>query len=351
MSEIKKPRVLFSVQQISGYLLAGLRELQKVADIVILYIPFEGFIADDDPLKKQLKWIDQTVHSTLQSVLAELDGWTPDVYLCGGWVYKPYLALARHFKRNSKTVNVLRIDTAWRGSMRQMAHCVLSRLMLAPFFDYGWGAGKKQEIYLKKLGISKTAPGVYAADVEKFAESFQYRVKPWPHTFLYIGRYVEVKNMRRMERAFLQAIEKNESSDWNLICIGGGDLWNQRTIHPRIQHLGYKKPWEIQNYVRNAGCFVLPSMYEPWGVVVQEAAVMGLPMICARQVNATEKYLKEDETGFLFEAFDEEDISKAFLKIMDMTDERLEQMGAESHALGMSYTPQDWVKRLLSFLD
>lgn len=351
MGANKKPKVLFSVQQISGYLLAGLRELQKVADITILYIPFDGFMADDDPLHKQLKWIDQTVYSTVPAVLKELHGWQPDIYLCGGWVYKPYLALARYFKLHTKTINVMRIDTAWRGSFRQFVNCILSRVRMAPFFHYGWGAGEMQECYLRKLGIKKTCPGVYAADVEKFKPIAQKRKQPWPHKFLYIGRYVAVKNMHRMEQAFLNAIAQLPESDWELLCIGGGDLWESRTTHPRIQHLGYKKPWEIQNFVEQAGCFVLPSIYEPWGVVVQEAAVMGLPMVCSKLVNATSVYLKQLENGFLFDPYDEADITQVFTKIMNLSDEELERMGTKSHTIGMSYTPKDWANRLLSFLN
>jgi glycosyltransferase involved in cell wall biosynthesis len=351
MGEIKKTKVLFSVQQISGYLLAGLRELQKVADIVILYIPFDGFIAEDDPLKSQLKWIDQTVHPTLQSVLAELDGWTPDIYLCGGWVYKPYLALARYFKRKTTTITVLRIDTAWQGSLRQFVHCIISRFRMAPFFHYGWGAGTMQEEYLHRLGIKKTKSGVYAADVEKFKLIAQQRSQPWPHKFLYIGRYVAVKNMHRMEKAFLKALELDPTLDWELVCIGGGELWEQRTVHPRIRHLGYKKPWEIQDYIEQSGCFILPSTYEPWGVVVQEAAVMGLPMICSKLVNSTSRYLKEDVNGYLFDPYDVSNITEKMLQIMRKSDKELEQMGRESYEIGNSYTPQDWANKLLSFLD
>lgn len=348
--EEQKPKVLFSVQQISGYLLAGLRELSEVAEVVILYIPFEGFIAEDDPLKCKIKWIDQTKYYTVSKVLNELNGWTPDIYCCGGWVYKPYLALARYFKRNRHTINVLRIDTAWRGDVKQWIHCFLSRFRMAPFFHWGWGAGPKQELYLQKLGLKNTKSGVYAADVDKFKGIAKGRTRPWPHRFLYIGRYVEVKNMRRMECAFLKALSLYSESDWELVCIGDGELWNQRTFHPKITHIGYKGPWEIQQYVGNAGCFILPSIYEPWGVVVQEAAVMGLPMICSNQVNSTSQYLKDGQNGFKFDPWNIDDITRAFLQIMKMPDSKLEEMGTCSYKIGIAYTPRDWSNRLLSFL-
>jgi len=32
--------------------------------------------------------------------------------------------------------------------------------------------------------------------------------------------------------------------------------------------------------LENSGCFILPSRYEPWALVIHEAACAGLPIIC-----------------------------------------------------------------------
>ena len=172
----------------------------------------------------------------------------------------------------------------------------------------------------------------------------------WPRVFLYIGRYVPVKNMRRMERAFLKAIEQMSGSDWKLRCIGGGALWSERTIHPAIEHLGYKSPDEIQDYVRDAGCFVLPSLYEPWGVVVHEAALMGLPMLCSDRIQAATAYLKDGENGFTFDPLDEAAMTAAFRMVMQRADENLVQMGRESFKLGMFYKNSDWARTVLEMM-
>lgn len=178
----------------------------------------------------------------------------------------------------------------------------------------------------------------------------------WPHVFLYIGRYAAVKNMRRMERAFIKAVEKVRGGEgekvrpWVLRCIGGGELWDERTIHPRIEHLGYKSPDEIQNYVQDAGCFVLPSIYEPWGVVVHEAALMGLPMLCSTQIQAATAYLKDGENGFSFDPLDEDAMTSVFLKVMRMADKNLVRMGRESFELGMSYKNNDWARTVLEMM-
>ena len=138
------------------------------------------------------------------------------------------------------------------------------------------------------------------------------------------------------------------NSDWILTCIGGGKLWEERTVHPRIEHLGYKQPSELQNYIKDSGCFVLPSIVEHWGVVVHEFALMGLPMICSKNVMATTAFLKDGENGYLFDPYDEGAIAAAFEKIMKLSTEVLRKMGACSHRLGMRYTTADWAQNLLS---
>ena len=200
-------------------------------------------------------------------------------------------------------------------------------------------------------GHLRLRTGVYAADSAKFSALYAPDRDPWPHVFLYIGRYVSVKNMRRMERAFLRALDRMPESDWRLCCIGGGELWEERTQHPRIDHLGYKTPQEIQRFIPQTGCFVLPSVFEPWGVVVQEAAQMGLPLLCSDAVQAATDFLRPGENGFRFDPRNEAAITEAFCAAMLLPDEALRAMGRRSHALGMAYATADWVQRALSFLD
>lgn len=344
-------KVLISVKNISGYLVAGLRELVKVAEVAILNEPITDVLHKDDELHSLVKWYNQKEFDTVDKLLKEMDGWTPDIYLCGGWAFPIYLKLNNVLRKKGCTT-VLLADTAWQGKFRQLMNVLFGRFYFPYKFNYAWGAGPPQAKYFRLLGFQKDCvfQGMYCADVNKFATIASQRIRPWPHNFIYIGRYVPEKNIHRMEMAFLKAIGQKPDSDWNLICIGRGALWEKRTVHPRIQHLGFKSPYEIQDFVKNAGCFVLPSLYEPWGVVVQEGASMGLPLLCSSRVNARLRYLKEGVNGFVFNPTDIDDIARVFLSIMNLTDEELDEMGNNSYNIGMSYTPQMWASTIMSFV-
>lgn len=343
-------RVLFSVYNISGYLLAELEALSVHAQIFVIETPCN---IKKGKLESKVKWIDRRKIKKIKDIDEALGGELPDIYFCGGWSDRIFLNYARWMHASGKKT-VLAIDTPWKGTLRQWIHCVISRFTLIPRFDYAWGAGEPQRQHLLKLGfsISSIRTGYYCADTKKFLPIGENRItrckedKNWPHVMLYIGRYIAVKNMRRMERAFIKA---SEGTDWKLVCIGRGELWNERTIHPRIEHLGYKQPNEIQEYVSCAGCFVLPSIYEPWGVVVHEAALMGLPLLCSKHVNSATKYLKDGANGFNFNPVDEASIIDAFRKIIDSSDESLYRMGEASLNLGRSYIMTDWVNKVQQF--
>ena len=344
-----KIKILVSVYNISGYLIAEVSALlTKGAEISIVEVPCR-LSEDAHKAFPTIRWIDRSAVVDDEGLSKVIEGWLPDIFLCCGWNDKMSCNLARRLHALG-TTTVVGVDNPWEGTSRQFLRCLISRFYLLHLFDFGWGSGEPQAKYLKKLGFfpSRIKTGFYCADTNKFSLLMRPLNEPWPHSFIYVGRYVADKNMRRMERGFLKALKLMPDSDWNLRCIGGGVLWEARTLHPRIEHLGYKAPSELQNYIGSSGCFVLPSTSEHWGVVVHEFALMGLPLICSNKVMATTAFVKEGENGFLFDPYDVDAIAKAFCRIMQKTDDELALMGSKSHDLGMRYTTDDWAERLLA---
>ena len=341
-------RVLVSVYNISGYLMASLEELRKDAEIVILQRDCRLTPHKGDEEWGKYRWLNRERYSSPDSVLDELGDWKPDIFICGGWDDFLTRALARYYhRRGVKTV--LCCDTPWENRFKQWINCVVARFVFVKNFDYVWVAGPSQHGYMRRIGFrdGQIRNGYYAADTRKFSALYRSQRSSLPHIFIYVGRYIPVKNIERMQDAFLLALSERSKTDWKLRMIGDGELWETRRQHAKIEHLGYKKPQEIQESLQDVGCFVLPSVREPWGVVVHEFALMGLPMICSKKVEACKAFLHENENGFLFDPFDVNQIKEAFLKIMDMTDSELETMGEKSHELGMIWTNQDWAKCVL----
>jgi glycosyltransferase involved in cell wall biosynthesis len=94
-----------------------------------------------------------------------------------------------------------------------------------------------------------------------------------------------------------------------------------------------------QRYV-DADVFALLSRHEPWGVVVNEAAASGLPLVLSDRVGAAYDLLRNGENGFLVPV-DDVDAAAAALRRLAGDAELRRRMAARSRELvrGWGYGP------------
>jgi glycosyltransferase involved in cell wall biosynthesis len=94
-----------------------------------------------------------------------------------------------------------------------------------------------------------------------------------------------------------------------------------------------------QRYV-DADVFALLSRHEPWGVVVNEAAASGLPLVLSDHVGAALDLLRGGENGFLVPV-DEPAAAAAALRKLAASSELRRRMGERSRELirGWGYEP------------
>ena len=94
----------------------------------------------------------------------------------------------------------------------------------------------------------------------------------------------------------------------------------------------------VEAYVA-ADVFALLSTHEPWGVVVNEAAACGLPLVLSDRVGAARDLLRDAENGFLVPAGDVAATATALARLRDP--EARTRMGARSRELvqGFGYGP------------
>jgi glycosyltransferase involved in cell wall biosynthesis len=81
----------------------------------------------------------------------------------------------------------------------------------------------------------------------------------------------------------------------NLTIIGDGpleaelqSLAQKNGLWGRITFMGYKSRTEIYRHLQEADCFVLSSLHEGLGIVVQEAMYAGLPVIATNSGGQTD---------------------------------------------------------------
>jgi glycosyltransferase involved in cell wall biosynthesis len=93
-----------------------------------------------------------------------------------------------------------------------------------------------------------------------------------------------------------------------LVLVGNGSMERELALHVErkrlsgVHFVGFKNQTELGRYYSLADVFVLPSMLETWGLVVNEAMCFGLPIVASDRVGSTGNLVQEGINGFLFPA-------------------------------------------------
>ena len=278
----------------------------------------------------------------------------PHMVIASGWVDKGYLKVCRAMRKRG-AVTVMSFDTAWRGDARQWANMLLAPTWVSRTYSHAWVTGEAQANYAHRLGLGadRVRTGFYSADTSLFVplgeRLLAERNSAWPHRFLCVARYIPTKGHQLLCDAFAELCDEGQAGDWELWLVGTGELHEQvmdssSGKHPRIKHLGFKQAKEMNDVVAQSGVFVLPSTYEPWGVVVHEHACAGLPLLLSSAVGAAERFLVEGENGHRFLADDKKTLKSTLRMLILSSDAELSAMGRRSADLGRAWSPAEWAR-------
>lgn len=109
-------------------------------------------------------------------------------------------------------------------------------------------------------------------------------------------------------------------------------------VRRRVEYAGFKPPGELPGVFARADVFILPSRYDGWGVVVNQAIGAGLPVICSDAVGAGYDLVEEGVNGLRFPAGD----AKALARCMERfaaAPGLAAEWGAASRARAEAWTP------------
>lgn len=265
----------------------------------------------------------------------------PDCVLVSGWSDKEYLKAAKIIRKKGILV-IGMMDTQFRGSFRQKLAIRLSPLYLKTAFDALWVPGERQAMFARRLGFRgfNCWSGLYACDIDKF-QSKAINDRRFEKAFLFLGRYIERKGIDVLLKAY--SLYRNQVEyPWELHCAGAGKLEYKLKSEPGVKNLGFIQPTKLPQLIREFGAFVLPSRFEAWGVVIQEAAASGLPLICSDAVGASSHLIREHYNGYIFESENASELATCLKLMSDLTNEDRIKMGNNSIQLSNQYSPSIW---------
>lgn len=145
----------------------------------------------------------------------------------------------------------------------------------------------------------------------------KYRIKKDKCLIGTAARLVDTKGIDVLIRAFSILCQLN--SQIRLLIIGDGPLKYELINEVKRLHLedvvifsGWRR--DAVSYIQALDIFVLPSIYEPLGLVILEAMASGIPVI-GSNVDAIPEIIENDITGMLVPPGDEKKLADAISRM------------------------------------
>lgn len=231
----------------------------------------------------------------------------------GGDIYSPTKALSPH--RNAFFSQV--VQRVIRSSDRVVAQSTDIRSRAQEHHNV-----EDQEIDIVPLPYTSFELPDKQENKKKLDEETDYIIS--------VGRLVERKNYSQL----IEVISRLEDSI-EAIIIGEGPLRGklerkakEEGLEKRITLVGEVSEAEKFQYLREADLYALSSLHEGFGICLQEAMDMGLPIVATDNGGHTD-FVKDRENGYIVPAGDVEKFAKRVEQVLSQDTTKMERRNKE----------------------
>lgn len=189
----------------------------------------------------------------------------------------------------------------------------LGKSLLLAAFSAALVGGARQRAYVRFLGLRKRRVlcGYNTVDMQRIRDEANALVgdtrPPFAERpFIFVGRFVAKKQLEPMFHAYANYVSKVGDRAHRLLMVGSGDLGPQLRKMCEdlgVAHLvdwpGFLNADEVSARLAHGLALLLVSREEQWGLVVNEALGVSLPVIVSAQIGAREALARNLENGFV----------------------------------------------------
>ena len=330
----------------SGYMNASVDALSKRLGSDLLYLVYGSHSGAPYAAELPVHRPAYVLNNASKSVAQYLDEFQPDVLLVSGWDAPEFMKAVRAWQK--RAVCLLFMDNQWLRKPKQVLGIVTRKLFIEKLFDGALVPGERQVRFARMLGFepSRILGGGYSCDVASFAQKRVERALDRAPTFLVCNRLVESKGVPDLLDAYRQY--RSQTTDpWDLVVCGTGPLASTFNGVPGVQMRGFVQPSLLPGEFHAAAALVLASNFEPWGVVVHEAAMAGLPVICTDAVGASVHLVADGASGYVVPSGSVELLANSMLKLSALTKRQRSDMGQASRGLAEGFSNERWATNVL----
>lgn len=219
--------------------------------------------------------------------------------------------------------------------------------------------------YLKSLGLRKERIILVrnvvdnawwtrrAVEVDRDAVRASWQISASATVMLFCAKLQPWKGPEDALEAFARANVQNSY----LVFAGDGPLRTsieQRAcelgVSERVRILGFVNQSQLPSVYCAADLLVLPSLYEPFGFVVNEAMLCGCPVAVSDRVGAKYDLVRQGETGCIFPAGDVDALAAVLRDVFSNPEKRI-RMGAAARKRMETWSPREYVDGIVDALE
>ena len=318
-------------------------------------LKFREDLPDGLPIETLLpagSWRDASKTALARALWKRLSELDPDVVLVPGYYTLPAVAAAVWAKLHGRASVLMTESTAY-DHQRVAWKELLKSFALHTLFDWAVAGGKDHVAYLKQLRFpADRVVGFYDVVNNDMFEHGTRAIRTQSAAefnlpsryFLYVGRLAEEKNVAGLLQSWLAY--RAGGGAWPLVLVGDGPeaaalraIAASSAFGGDVLFAGLKSSRELLPYYAFAGCFVLPSTREPWGLVVNEAMASGLPVLVSSRCGCAADLVAEGKNGFVFDPFNQPALTAHLHTVARTGEPALQSLGQRSIEIIRGFSP------------
>jgi glycosyltransferase involved in cell wall biosynthesis len=307
----------------------------------------------------------ETVEQIDSRALAErvthwLNDSNPQTVVIAGYYYPAMRAAARWARRHGRA-SIFVGDSQWVDRHRIVPREWVKAWWVRRHYDAAFVPGERTAAYLTRMAFPRDRiwTGYYVVDNQAFAAGaaaaraeepdLRVRLGLPPRYFLFVGRFAKEKNLLSLLEAYARYRTAVGRRAWGLVLVGGGPL--ETELRARAQELRdvvfacFQQMDTLPAYYGLASCLVLPSVSEPWGLVVNEAMAAGLPVLASHRCGSVPELLRPGVNGYVCDPFDLDGMAR-LMGVLSSDAVDVNEMGEASRQIVSLYTPEIWAQTL-----